>query len=109
MDGERERPIGDLLARPWVAARSGVFRNAARASGTWGLSDPGQHPPHGRPPMDRRTVYVALAALGLALSGAGGVARAVNASPHAVRVKQPDGTPIVLRLRGNEFLNWYED
>lgn len=37
------------------------------------------------------------------------VAFAVNASPHTVRLKQPDGTPVALRLRGNEFHHWYED
>jgi len=30
------------------------------------------------------------------------------ASPFPVEVEQPDGTPIVLYIRGNEHLNWYE-
>ena len=37
------------------------------------------------------------------------IAFAINAAPHAVELHQPDGTPIQLQLRGNEYLHWYED
>lgn len=36
-------------------------------------------------------------------------AQAVSASPHAIHERQPDGTPIVLFVRGNEDFNWQED
>ena len=36
-------------------------------------------------------------------------AHAVQASPRPVTVKQPDGTEIKLYIRGDEFLNFYED
>ena len=34
---------------------------------------------------------------------------AINASPHEVRERQPDGTEVKLRIRGDERLNWQED
>jgi hypothetical protein len=33
----------------------------------------------------------------------------VPPSPHPVRAKQPDGTPIKIWFEGSPFLNWYED
>lgn len=34
---------------------------------------------------------------------------AINASPNAVEVTQPDGAKISLRIRGDEYFHWYED
>ena len=34
---------------------------------------------------------------------------AINASPAAVELQQPDGTKIKLHIRGDEFFNWFED
>lgn len=34
---------------------------------------------------------------------------AITASPNAVEVNQPDGTPLSLRVRGDEYFHWYED
>ena len=42
----------------------------------------------------------------LAISGA---ALAMNASPHAFEEVQPDGTPVRLHVRGNEYYHWLED
>ncbi|MCF7674168.1 MAG: choice-of-anchor D domain-containing protein [Akkermansiaceae bacterium] len=33
----------------------------------------------------------------------------INASPTPVDLQQPDGTPVRLRPRGDEYLNWFED
>ena len=35
-------------------------------------------------------------------------ARAMDADPTPIAVRQPDGATIALRLRGNEHFNWYE-
>ncbi|TMP98709.1 MAG: M6 family metalloprotease domain-containing protein [Verrucomicrobia bacterium] len=37
------------------------------------------------------------------------MARAIIASPHPVKLSQPDGRTITLRIRGDEHLNWHED
>ncbi|NQY86162.1 MAG: M6 family metalloprotease domain-containing protein [Colwellia sp.] len=34
---------------------------------------------------------------------------AINASPHSINAMQPDGTKIVLRLKGDERFHWQED
>ena len=34
---------------------------------------------------------------------------AVSASPHPIRLSQPTGEDVVLRLRGSAFAHWYED
>lgn len=36
-------------------------------------------------------------------------AHAINASPDAVELQQPDGTKIRLHIRGDEFFHWFED
>src|SRR5947207_3180869 len=36
-------------------------------------------------------------------------AQAIVASPHPVKLSQPDGRTITLRIRGDEHLNWHED
>jgi len=40
---------------------------------------------------------------------AANAARAMRASPHPIEERQPDGTPIELRLRGDEHVHWLED
>ena len=47
--------------------------------------------------------------IGFAVAVAPQAAMAVSASPHPVHVTQPDGTEIVLRVRGNERFHWQED
>jgi M6 family metalloprotease-like protein len=47
--------------------------------------------------------------LALTLGAIAPRAKAVNASPHAVEVKQPDGTRLIVRPYGDEFCHWYED
>ncbi|MEM7222104.1 MAG: M6 family metalloprotease domain-containing protein [Pseudomonadota bacterium] len=71
--------------------------------------------------MSRRTIGSAirlprlkiagLALLGasLLLSDAGPAAAHVQASPHGIHEHQPDGTEIVIYLRGNEGFSWEED
>ncbi len=49
------------------------------------------------------------ALIALAVAAAPGAAMANSASPHPVHAIQPDGTEIVLRLRGNERFHWQED
>ena len=34
---------------------------------------------------------------------------AIQASPHTIHEKQPDGSVIALRLRGDEYFHWHED
>ncbi len=34
---------------------------------------------------------------------------AVKANPKPIEIKQPDGTKIVVKLKGDEFYNWFED
>lgn len=34
---------------------------------------------------------------------------AINASPEPIRLRQPDGTEVVLRVKGDPILNWFED
>ena len=36
-------------------------------------------------------------------------ASAMPASPHPIHLSQPDGTKIILKVRGDEKLNWFED
>lgn len=35
--------------------------------------------------------------------------KAINASPIPVRLRQPDGREVTLRIKGDSFFNWYED
>ncbi len=37
------------------------------------------------------------------------VSFAINSSPHAYEVKQPDGTPIKLKIKGSKYYHWEED
>jgi hypothetical protein len=45
----------------------------------------------------------------IALLGPASAAQAMPASPFPVDLKQPDGTRIVLHVRGNAHFNWLED
>ncbi|MFP6597919.1 MAG: hypothetical protein VCC01_10730 [Candidatus Hydrogenedentota bacterium] len=36
-------------------------------------------------------------------------ANAVQANPNLIAETQPDGTPITLLLKGDEWFHWYED
>jgi M6 family metalloprotease-like protein len=51
--------------------------------------------------------YAGRAAAGIALSVA--AVHAMPADPRAWEFTQPDGTNVVLRLRGDEFFHWHED
>ena len=55
----------------------------------------------------RHLFFAVVTALALGLASKG--AMAINASPHAVHVTQPDGTEIVLRGHGDERFHWEED
>ncbi len=59
------------------------------------------------PSRGKRLLRAAVVAFSLV--AAPGAALANSASPHPVHVIQPDGTEIVLRLRGNERFHWQED
>ena len=50
---------------------------------------------------------VAFACLSLLYSGAASAIK--NASPHAIKEQQPDGTVIELRIHGDEHFHWLED
>ena len=43
------------------------------------------------------------------LAAAGPASASTQASPHAIHELQPDGTEIIIYLRGNEKFNWEED
>ena len=61
---------------------------------------------HGRALATALTMALVGAAVMLVASG---TARAMNASPHAFEEAQPDGTPVRLHIRGNEYYHWTED
>lgn len=52
-------------------------------------------------------LFIAIALFGLLVAAQNSLA--VSASPHAIHELQPDGTEIVLFVRGNEHFNWQED
>ena len=59
--------------------------------------------------MNRNPVFLLVVAAILGGMLFSSPAVAIQASPVPVALKQPDGTPIVLRVRGDEYQNWFED
>ena len=56
-----------------------------------------------------RVSMVAIAAFAAAMIALAPAAHAMPANPEPYEVTQPDGTKVVLRLRGDEHFNWTED
>ncbi len=58
--------------------------------------------------MKRVPLILLLVVLACAF-GSSREAAAINASPIPVRLKQPDGTEVTLRIHGDALFNWFED
>ena len=59
--------------------------------------------------MRNYIILITALVVGVALCVVPKASFAINASPHAYEVKQPDGKRIKLKIKGNEYYNWEED